>query len=413
MKITFTKIYKFLIISSLVLIGGAFVHAQATPASEPSSSEVVGSADSVEGEGGTDPVYVGEVVIGFNGWKEASYRSFIASDGSRKYYPFVRSVGNITRTPSDATLYLVLQNKESSVLTVIEKYPVNAQFSRITWPSCVPGNFNCTVPQKSNIIPGVSYGVYLSDNPNGSGIVDFGDSQTSYVNLGTIPFEKNILDITSAKIVNKEYFTINGNLDDSDSGEVTFFAASLTTKEKKPIGTISIPTGPYSFSNDPTDYNLDPEIGYRITAEIKGLQVDEFIIQANGSSGVITDNSITPIIGSSTQNTSPGIVYNECGYGLGVKGTGRICDFSDLIGLVQSAIGYILVLIVPIMAIVFAYAGFLYLTSGGNADKKKAAKKAMTSAVIGIIIILSAWLIVKTIVKALGVDQDSDTFYLG
>lgn len=104
-----------------------------------------------------------------------------------------------------------------------------------------------------------------------------------------------------------------------------------------------------------------------------------------------------------------GIVPLDCGYNIrslaNRDGTGRICGFTDLIRLIQRIIEYIFVLILPLAALVFAYAGFLYLTSGGSASKRDAARKAMTNVLIGIIIVMLAWIAVKTLLVALGVDE--------
>ena len=97
-----------------------------------------------------------------------------------------------------------------------------------------------------------------------------------------------------------------------------------------------------------------------------------------------------------------GIVPTDCGYNL-TKG-GKLCGFNDVIRLVRRVIEYIFILVLPIAAIVFAYAGFLYITSGGDKKKRQAAKKAMTSVLIGIIVVMAAWVLVQTIVGGLNVN---------
>ncbi len=111
---------------------------------------------------------------------------------------------------------------------------------------------------------------------------------------------------------------------------------------------------------------------------------------------------------ANAQEDGTGIVSNECGYNL-EKG-GRMCNFVDFMGLIQRLIGYIFVLVLPIAAIVFAYAGFLFITSGGDPGKKTAAKNAMTKLLIGIVVIMMAWLLVKTVLTSLGVDAKFTQF---
>jgi len=66
-----------------------------------------------------------------------------------------------------------------------------------------------------------------------------------------------------------------------------------------------------------------------------------------------------------------------------------------IIHLANSAISLIL-LIVGIVAVFYLiYCGFQYLTAGGDAAKVKEARAGIVNAVIGIIIILSAFLIVR------------------
>ncbi|OGZ53426.1 MAG: hypothetical protein A3B25_01880 [Candidatus Ryanbacteria bacterium RIFCSPLOWO2_01_FULL_48_26] len=53
--------------------------------------------------------------------------------------------------------------------------------------------------------------------------------------------------------------------------------------------------------------------------------------------------------------------------------------------------------------ILFAWGGILILTSAGNPGKISDGKKILTGTLIGILIILSAYLIVKTFIDALGI----------
>ena len=74
------------------------------------------------------------------------------------------------------------------------------------------------------------------------------------------------------------------------------------------------------------------------------------------------------------------------------------CNFEYLIQLINRAITYLLFyLATPLAALAISYAGWLYLTSGGGEQTSKA-KKILGNVVIGYIIALAAWLIVKVIV---------------
>ena len=56
-----------------------------------------------------------------------------------------------------------------------------------------------------------------------------------------------------------------------------------------------------------------------------------------------------------------------------------------------------------IAALVFAYAGFLILTAGGNESKMEKGRGMFMPVVWGFVWMLSAWLIVKLILIGLGV----------
>jgi hypothetical protein len=84
---------------------------------------------------------------------------------------------------------------------------------------------------------------------------------------------------------------------------------------------------------------------------------------------------------------------------------GLDCDFKKLIQLVNNVINFILfIMVVPIAAIMFAYAGFLLLTSGGEASQKTKAKKIFANVGIGFIIAVASWLIINLLLTLLGYD---------
>lgn len=55
---------------------------------------------------------------------------------------------------------------------------------------------------------------------------------------------------------------------------------------------------------------------------------------------------------------------------------------------------------IPVSALVFAWAGFTYMTTGVW-DKKAEAKKMLLHVVWGLVFVLSAWIIVTTITRTL------------
>lgn len=81
----------------------------------------------------------------------------------------------------------------------------------------------------------------------------------------------------------------------------------------------------------------------------------------------------------------------------------KACDFNGIMNLANTLIQFALFdLALPIVAIMFVFAGFELVTSGGSTEKRGIAKKVFTSAVIGFIIAMAGWLIVKTILTIMG-----------
>lgn len=79
--------------------------------------------------------------------------------------------------------------------------------------------------------------------------------------------------------------------------------------------------------------------------------------------------------------------YNNCGY-------------QDLMTMVNNIISWVILISIPVSSIVFAYAGFILMTTG-VADKKSQAKAMLWKVFVGMIFILSAWLLVTTITNNL------------
>jgi len=82
------------------------------------------------------------------------------------------------------------------------------------------------------------------------------------------------------------------------------------------------------------------------------------------------------------------------------------CTFEAFICLLRRIMNFLLfVLAVPIAAISFAWAGWLYLSAAGNESKVKQAHEIFGTVALGLCLALAAWLIVHAIVLGLGVDS--------
>ncbi|MBU0722854.1 hypothetical protein KKH46_01380 [Patescibacteria group bacterium] len=83
------------------------------------------------------------------------------------------------------------------------------------------------------------------------------------------------------------------------------------------------------------------------------------------------------------------------------------CTYNDLLILVNNVINYLLLNIsIPLAAVMFAYAGFLMLTAGGVEGQITKAKQLMWGVLWGLLIAFGAWVIVNTILDALGLQDD-------
>ncbi len=81
------------------------------------------------------------------------------------------------------------------------------------------------------------------------------------------------------------------------------------------------------------------------------------------------------------------------------------CNFDALMELINRVIQFVLFdLTIPLAAIIFAYAGVILLTGGSSDEKRNKAKSIFMNVFWGLIIALSAWLIVETVLHALGYD---------
>ncbi|MCI5051054.1 MAG: pilin [Candidatus Pacebacteria bacterium] len=304
------------------------------------------------------------VTIDFPGWEDPPVADSFAliPNGGGTYYPILRSNFTIngdvttTRTPADAPLHLIIENKDTNLPMTqrfgrLQEIPGGSASFNINFPPNCP-NGTCQLPTAAQLQPGGSYAVFLS-----SIWVPAALGSQNAIAFDTVPYGDS----------ENHYFNLHqvpgGSIDDG--------------------------------GDDDGDTNGDND---------NGNSGNDGNNNNNGSTG---QNS-TPYSSSQTDIINNGIVPN-CGYNL--TDGGRLCGFSDLIKLVQRGIEYIFILVVPIVAITFAYAGYLYLTSGGNSSKRDAAKNAMTKSLIGIVVVMSAWLIVTLILRTLGA-SDAVTQFL-
>jgi hypothetical protein len=77
------------------------------------------------------------------------------------------------------------------------------------------------------------------------------------------------------------------------------------------------------------------------------------------------------------------------------------CQTCHVVDLVNNVIEWLIAILGTVAAIMFIYAGFKLVTSGGNVSAKTEALRMMNNLIIGYIIVLSGWLLIDTGLKAL------------
>lgn len=80
----------------------------------------------------------------------------------------------------------------------------------------------------------------------------------------------------------------------------------------------------------------------------------------------------------------------------------RSQNTADFVTLLGNIIGAVLGLLGVVFIVLVIYAGFLYMTAGGEADKIKQAKSIVINAVIGLVLIFAAYAISGFVFTAIG-----------
>lgn len=81
--------------------------------------------------------------------------------------------------------------------------------------------------------------------------------------------------------------------------------------------------------------------------------------------------------------------------------SGADCSACNVVYMANGLITWLIGILCVIFAVILAIAGVKLVTSGGNASALDAAKSSFTNAIIGFLIVLSAWLIIDTIMRSL------------
>ena len=90
----------------------------------------------------------------------------------------------------------------------------------------------------------------------------------------------------------------------------------------------------------------------------------------------------------------------DSGVGGFIPCEGSGCSFCDFAVLGNNILNWLIGILMVVFAIIVTAAGFGLVTSAGNPEAKTKAKQRMTNAIIGLLIVLAAWLIIDTLMRA-------------
>jgi len=108
---------------------------------------------------------------------------------------------------------------------------------------------------------------------------------------------------------------------------------------------------------------------------------------------VLADGLITPATGTSDCQKN-GLTAEDCG-------DYTVDDFVYQAILISQ---WVLGIVGSLTLLMFIYGGFIFLISAGSSEKISQAKKIITAAVVGLIIVFSSWLIINFVFKSLNLD---------
>jgi len=399
-------------------------------------TSIVDEIDIDDGPSLPNPNTTPAVTLGFPGWEFMSPQDRLKSipNTNGQYHPVLKSEDVITRTPDNAPVYLVVENTNTS-LPINQRFRVldifAGQSSGFTINFLTAENINqSTIPTNAYLDPGQTYAVFLS-----AGFVQGTEPialQQTRIVLPPVPSsvsdQNNIVSnivATPRQQGDKRYYQITGTIivpadvPPPPGTNLNFVIRAPESTSGQVLATVPYVSGllpPIPTNQDLADFvSLVPgDYELSINSSVNNQEIQNPLplqpMTANPS------GANQPVVNSTWEFTTQQIallnggIVPDCGYDLGPDGNGRICGFNDLIGLIQQVIEYIFILTIPITAIVFAYAGFLYITSGENPKKREDAKNAMIKVVVGIAVVMSAWLIVTLIVRTLGASSATTRF---
>jgi hypothetical protein len=210
---------------------------------------------------------------------------------------------------------------------------------------------------------------------------------------------------------------ISSGIDYSILDKTIIIATNLVTETKEGTAIGQYPVGSTNILNDSLrkikdDYEFiktnsqDPEIDINTIQTRVDVDVEELEEAINVFKSTII-KSISPSDQKSDKKTSEREGFWGKGSLLVPECKDGPCGFNEFMKLINNVIKFLLFTIAtPLCALIVAYAGWLYISSSSSEENKGKAKKILTNVVVGYIIALAAFLIVKTLLSTLGASTE-------
>lgn len=84
---------------------------------------------------------------------------------------------------------------------------------------------------------------------------------------------------------------------------------------------------------------------------------------------------------------------------------GDVHEIKDIVDIIENIFGLVIRLAGILAFIMLLLGGFRYLTSGGDAKAAESARKTLTYAILGLVLIIAAWFILKFIAEFTGLGE--------
>jgi len=88
-------------------------------------------------------------------------------------------------------------------------------------------------------------------------------------------------------------------------------------------------------------------------------------------------------------------------------GVSTVANWCDFLQIISNVIGLLYMIVIPVVILMIIVGGVILMTSGGSEERAKKGKGFLKSAIIGLVIVLSAGIIIGAIIRGLGIVEEA------